>query len=164
MPREATLAGRLAALGFADTAGAERLISELGLDIGGADAELIAAMAAAPDPDLALAGLAALPGPPAGLIAALRADGDLRTRLTAVLGASPALAYHLRRHPDDWRLLACPGVTGRRSRPRPCSRRPARATRTPTPTRVPTRATTSARLTPCGSPTGAACSRSRPAT
>ncbi len=125
MPREATLGGRLAALGFADTAGAERLlISELGLEVAGtdsagtdsagtdgagADAELVAAIAAAPDPDLALAGLAALPGPPAGLLAALRADGRLRTRLTTVLGASPALADHLRRHPADWRLLAGPG-------------------------------------------------------
>src|SRR5579875_3239115 len=104
MPRGATLAGRLAALGFADTRAAERLLTlDLGLDPAGADAELTAALAAAPDPDVALAGLARL-SPDAELRRALRADAGLRARLTAVLGASPALAEHLRRHPGDWKL------------------------------------------------------------
>ena len=44
MPRGTTLAGRLAALGFADTARAERLLTEdLRLDVAGADAELVEA-------------------------------------------------------------------------------------------------------------------------
>ena len=112
-PRAVTLPGRLAALGFADTATAERLLTvELGLDVTGPDAVVLDALAAAADPDLALGGLARLPREPGSgaedLLAALRADGGLRARLTAVLGASAALADHLRRHPGDWRLLASP--------------------------------------------------------
>jgi glutamate-ammonia-ligase adenylyltransferase len=108
MPRGSTLAGRLAALGFADTDAAQRLLTdELGLAAAGADGELVAAIAAAPDPDLALAGLARLPRDEE-LIDGLRADPGLRSRLLAVLGASPALADHLRRHPADWRLLSGP--------------------------------------------------------
>jgi [glutamine synthetase] adenylyltransferase / [glutamine synthetase]-adenylyl-L-tyrosine phosphorylase len=108
MPRGSTLAGRLATLGFADTATAGRLLSdELRLDAAGTDAGLVAAIAAAPDPDLALAGLARLPRDEE-LLAGLRTDPELRGRLLAVLGASPALADHLRRHPADWRLLGGP--------------------------------------------------------
>src|SRR5216683_438303 len=106
MPRGMTLAGRLAALGFADTADAQRLLAdELGLDLLGRDAPIITALAAAPDPDLALAGLARLL-PDEQLLVALRADDGLRAGLTAVLGTSAALADHLRRHPADWRLLS----------------------------------------------------------
>jgi [glutamine synthetase] adenylyltransferase / [glutamine synthetase]-adenylyl-L-tyrosine phosphorylase len=106
MPRGRTLAGRLAALGFADTADAQRLLAdELGLDLLGRDAPIITALAAAPDPDLALAGLARLL-PDEQLLVALRADDGLRAGLAAVLGASAALADHLRRHPADWRLLS----------------------------------------------------------
>ncbi len=105
MPRGVTLAGRLAALGFADSADAERLLAdELGLDPLGRDAPIVSALAAAPDPDLALAGLARLL-PDEQLLAALRADQGLRAGLSAVLGASAALADHLRRHRADWRLL-----------------------------------------------------------
>ena len=101
-----TLAGRLAALGFADTADAQRLLAdELGLDLLGRDAPIITALAAAPDPDLALAGLARLL-PDEQLLVALRADDGLRAGLAAVLGTSAALADHLRRHPADWRLLS----------------------------------------------------------
>src|SRR5215472_18916262 len=108
MPRGLTLAGRLATLGFADTATAQRLLSdELGLDAAGTDARLVAAIAAAPDPDLALVGLARLPRDDE-LLAGLRTDPELCARLLAVLGASPALADHLRRHPADWRLLGGP--------------------------------------------------------
>ena len=42
------------------------------------------------------------------LLAALRADAGLRSRLTAVLGASAALGDHLARHPDDWQVLSGP--------------------------------------------------------
>jgi glutamate-ammonia-ligase adenylyltransferase len=104
MPRGVTLTGRLAALGFADTATAQRLLAEIGLDVAGEDAEIVAALAAAPDPDQAVAGLAAL-APDASLRGALRSDEKLRAGLTAVLGTSQALADHLRRHPGDWRLL-----------------------------------------------------------
>ncbi len=94
-----TLAGRLAALGFADTARAERLLTEdLRLDVADADAGLVDAIAAAADPDLALTALARLPDE-AALLAALRADHGLRDRLTAVLGTSVALGEHLARHP-----------------------------------------------------------------
>jgi glutamate-ammonia-ligase adenylyltransferase len=108
IPRGTTLAGRLASLGFADADGAERLITDgLALDIPGGDADLIEALAAAADPDAALAGLARLAAE-AGLLAALRADPDFRLRLTAVLGASTALADHLARHPGEWRVLSGP--------------------------------------------------------
>ncbi|HEY7144347.1 MAG TPA: bifunctional [glutamine synthetase] adenylyltransferase/[glutamine synthetase]-adenylyl-L-tyrosine phosphorylase [Streptosporangiaceae bacterium] len=113
MARGTTLAGRLAVLGFADTARAQRLLStDLGLDIGGADAALLDAIAAAADPDLALAALARLPAQP-DLRAALRADQGTRARLTAVLGASAALGEHLARHPEHWRVLTGPGALAR---------------------------------------------------
>ena len=100
MPRRTTLSGRLARMGFADPAQAERLIcGELALDIDGGDAELFEALGAAADPDLALAALARMPRD-RELLAAARADPGLRARLTAVLGASAALGDHLARHPD----------------------------------------------------------------
>jgi glutamate-ammonia-ligase adenylyltransferase len=100
-----SLAGQLAAMGFADTARAHRLLAELSLAESGADREVLAALAAAADPDQALAGLARMTAD-AGLLAALRDDDRLRDRLTTVLGASSALGDHLARHPADWRLLA----------------------------------------------------------
>jgi [glutamine synthetase] adenylyltransferase / [glutamine synthetase]-adenylyl-L-tyrosine phosphorylase len=106
MPRAVTPAGRLATLGFADTASAQRLLAgELGLDLLGSDAHIVSALARAPDPDLAAAGLARML-PDKDLLAAMGTDEALRTRLTAVLGTSTALADHLRRHRADWRLLA----------------------------------------------------------
>jgi len=107
-PRGTTLAGQLAAMGFADTARAQRLLTEdLGLDTGAADAVVLEALAAAADPDLALASLARLP-PDAELRSALRADPGLRARLIGVLGVSAALGGHLARHPGDWRVLSGP--------------------------------------------------------
>jgi [glutamine synthetase] adenylyltransferase / [glutamine synthetase]-adenylyl-L-tyrosine phosphorylase len=105
MVRGTTLAGQLAAMGFADTGRAQRLLTEdLGLDLAGRDAGLLAAVAAAADPDLALASLARLPHD-AELRTALRGDEGFRTRLLAVLGVSAALGAHLGRHPGDWRVL-----------------------------------------------------------
>jgi [glutamine synthetase] adenylyltransferase / [glutamine synthetase]-adenylyl-L-tyrosine phosphorylase len=111
MPR-GTLAGQLAAMGFADTARAQQLLAETGIDAAGAytgsagpDRPLLRALAGAADPDLALAALARM-APDAGLRRALRSDAVLRDRLISVLGASAALGAHLARHPDDWRLLA----------------------------------------------------------
>jgi glutamate-ammonia-ligase adenylyltransferase len=107
-----TLAGRLASLGFADAQAAQRLITG-GLASGrrADDDELLRALAAAADPDAALAGLARLAAadqPGKDLLAALHGDPALRARLIAVLGASPALGDHLARHPADWRALAGP--------------------------------------------------------
>ena len=105
MPRAVTQAGRLAALGFADTGAAEHLLAdELGWDALGDDAEIVSALGAASDPDLALAGLARM-APGEELRGAFRKDMILRTRLTAVLGTSSALGDHLRRNPGDWHLL-----------------------------------------------------------
>ncbi len=111
MPR-GTLAGQLAAMGFADTARAEAQISELELGVGnvagednGLDRPLLEALAGAADPDLALAALARM-APGRELRQALRDDAELRDRLVAVLGASAAFGDHLGRHPADWRLLA----------------------------------------------------------
>jgi glutamate-ammonia-ligase adenylyltransferase len=110
MPRGTTLAGQLAAMGFADTARAQRLVTEdLALDTAGADFAVLAALAAAADPDLALASLARLPREE-DLRAALREDAGLRDRLIAVLGVSAALGGHLARHPADWRVLRGPSA------------------------------------------------------
>ena len=121
MPRRHTLSAQLARMGFADPAQAERLVEgDLALDIDSADAELLGALADAADPDLALAALARLPRD-TGLLAALREDAGLRTRLAAVLGASAALGDHLARHPEGWRLLrgaqplACPSAADLRA-------------------------------------------------
>jgi glutamate-ammonia-ligase adenylyltransferase len=107
--RRATLAGKLARLGFADAGRAEGVVAEIDLDPG-----LVATIAAAADPDLALTGLARLlqasDGAPAGLRAALAGDEEFATRLAAVLGASAAFGDHLARHPADWRILHGPGA------------------------------------------------------
>jgi glutamate-ammonia-ligase adenylyltransferase len=92
-------------MGFADTARAQRLLADIPWPGSGPDREVLAALAAAADPDQALTGLARM-APDAGLLAALRDDERLRDRLTAVLGASSGLAGHMARHPADWRLLA----------------------------------------------------------
>ncbi|HKD88497.1 MAG TPA: bifunctional [glutamine synthetase] adenylyltransferase/[glutamine synthetase]-adenylyl-L-tyrosine phosphorylase [Streptosporangiaceae bacterium] len=120
MPR-GTLAGHLAAMGFADTARAEALLTELGLAVGTADSDeagglagaveigpdnlVLRALSGAADPDLALAALARM-APGSELRQALRDDSGLRDRLVSVLGASAALGDHLSRHRSDWRLLA----------------------------------------------------------
>src|SRR6516164_114870 len=113
-----TLAGRLARLGFADAARAERLLVN---DLGGIDPDaaesdpgtdpLLTALAVAADPDLALTGLArvfvAADDRPA-LRQALHDEPDFRDRLTAVLGVSAGLADHLTRHPEDVQILRGP--------------------------------------------------------
>ena len=98
-------------MGFADTARAQQLLANLGIDafhgdVGDSpDWPLVQALAGAADPDLALAALARM-APDAELRNALRSDEGLRDRLTSVLGASAALGDHLARHRADWRLLA----------------------------------------------------------
>ncbi len=103
-----SLSGWLARTGFADVPRAERELTALGITGQGivADAHpLLAALARAADPDLALAGLAQVAERDPGLIEALAADQAFRIRLTAVLGVSKALADHLARHPADSALL-----------------------------------------------------------
>src|SRR6266700_3511535 len=113
MLRGTTMAGQLAAMGFADTARALRLLTEdLLLDTSGGDAGLLEALGGAADPDLALASLARLAGDRA-LLDGLRTDTGLRKRLVSVLGTSAALGDHLARHPDDWRELSGPGPLAR---------------------------------------------------
>jgi glutamate-ammonia-ligase adenylyltransferase len=102
-------------MGFGDTARAQRLITEdLRLDVEGRDAALLAALAAAADPGLALASLAGLDPDPA-LRDALRSDAGFRERLISVLGVSAALGGHLARHPADWRVLAGPAAASRQA-------------------------------------------------
>ena len=110
-------------MGFADAARAERLLLN---DLGTSGAELrtdpvVAAIAAAADPDLALNGMDRLFDATANkdaLRAALRAEQDFRERLTAVLGVSAGLADHLARHPEDAEILR-----GTVSRPDPAELR-----------------------------------------
>ncbi len=104
--RGLTLTGQLARLGFADPERAELLLGDAGLDPD-SDTGLLAALAAAPDPDLALAGLSRIPA----AVPELRTDDAFRDRLIAVLGVSAALADHLARHPADRDLLRGPGAT-----------------------------------------------------
>jgi len=106
VPRRTTATARLARLGFADPARAELLLTEdLAMGPGRSEDDLVKALAAAADPDLALAALARMPGD-AERAKALDDDPQLRARLAAVLGISAALGDHLARHPDHWRVLA----------------------------------------------------------
>jgi glutamate-ammonia-ligase adenylyltransferase len=99
-------------MGFADVERAELLLTgDLALDAEGADRDILAALAEAADPDLALAALARIPRD-RELMAALRASRALRARLAAVLGASAALGDHLARHPGHWRMLQPPPGSG----------------------------------------------------
>jgi len=111
-----SLSGWLARMGFADVPRAEREILALGLagqGITGEDHPVLAAVAQAPDPDLALAGLAQVAERDAGLVGALAEDQEFRTRVAAVLGVSKALADHLARHPADSALLRGPEASRR---------------------------------------------------
>jgi glutamate-ammonia-ligase adenylyltransferase len=117
--RSSSLAGWLARFGFADAARADhQLREELRVDLtipsgprpvpAGRDAGLVMALAAAPDPDVALDGLTRIAERAPGLIEGLRQDEEYATRLAAVLGASTAMADHLVRHPADVDVLRGP--------------------------------------------------------
>jgi glutamate-ammonia-ligase adenylyltransferase len=113
--------GRLARVGFTDPGRAVLLLDSpvlAGLDAQ-ADGDLLAAVSRTADPDAALGGLVALlaaSGERAALVEALDEDAGLREGLVAVLGASSALADHLERHPEHWRLLASdPDLAGNRA-------------------------------------------------
>jgi glutamate-ammonia-ligase adenylyltransferase len=127
--RSSSAGARLARLGFADPARAERLISDPALaglfdpleDVFGDG--LLVDLAETADPDLALLGLVRLmeslrdmrsrdPDDPdvqqadaSHLIQAVRVGGRVRDRLLAVLGSSAALGDHLARHPAHWTVL-----------------------------------------------------------
>ncbi len=122
IPRRAVV--RLVRFGFEDGERAARLLAhpDLGLwDLQRnepADPEagpVVAALARAGDPDLAVRSLHRLVealdaaddsgGSAASLLARLRGSALLRSRLLAVLGASSGLADHLAAHPDDWTVL-----------------------------------------------------------
>ncbi|MGW0588238.1 bifunctional [glutamine synthetase] adenylyltransferase/[glutamine synthetase]-adenylyl-L-tyrosine phosphorylase [Streptosporangium sp. NPDC002607] len=99
-----TTAGRLARLGFADGARAERLLDELGPEAFG-DIDLLTSLVATADPDLALTSLNRLAEQDPSVLGALRSDSGLRARLLGVFGVSAALGDHVVRHPEHWRLL-----------------------------------------------------------
>ncbi|THJ71707.1 bifunctional [glutamine synthetase] adenylyltransferase/[glutamine synthetase]-adenylyl-L-tyrosine phosphorylase, partial [Candidatus Frankia alpina] len=119
-PRGSSVAAQLARLGFSDVDRVAATMERLGL-LGGsatpADQEsrlavnvVVGALAAAADPDLALAALDQLvdalgPADGRGLVADLARHAGLRVRLCVVLGASRALGDHLARHPADWQVL-----------------------------------------------------------
>ncbi|HVU73965.1 MAG TPA: bifunctional [glutamine synthetase] adenylyltransferase/[glutamine synthetase]-adenylyl-L-tyrosine phosphorylase [Mycobacteriales bacterium] len=111
-PRGSSLPTRLARLGFSDVTRAAASVERLGLGNPDDDgAELVLGdLAAAADPDLALAALVRMaeaePHHGKDLLSGLRFHTGLRERLLAVLGASTGLGDHLVRHSEDWRLLA----------------------------------------------------------
>ena len=105
-----SLTGWLARMGFGDVTRAERQLADLGIT---ADHPLLAALAQAADPALALDGLARIAERSEGLPGALTQDRAFRTRLTAVLGVSKALADHLARHPGDCAVLRGPDADRR---------------------------------------------------
>jgi [glutamine synthetase] adenylyltransferase / [glutamine synthetase]-adenylyl-L-tyrosine phosphorylase len=108
-----SLAGRLARMGMADVPRAERTLTELGI----ADDEgLLAALATASDPDLALASLSRIAERDRAVLDQACHDAAFRDRLIAALGASAALADHLVRHPAD-HLVLCGEAAGERPEP-----------------------------------------------
>ncbi|HEU0041802.1 MAG TPA: bifunctional [glutamine synthetase] adenylyltransferase/[glutamine synthetase]-adenylyl-L-tyrosine phosphorylase, partial [Jiangellaceae bacterium] len=105
--RAGTPESRLARAGFVHPRAAVRELEDpvfSWLD-GDSSGGLVAALAAAPDPDQALRGLARLLAAviDRGRLAdVLGTAGPARRRLIAVLGFSSPLADHLSRHPDHW--------------------------------------------------------------
>ncbi|EGD43910.1 putative glutamate-ammonia-ligase adenylyltransferase [Nocardioidaceae bacterium Broad-1] len=97
--------GELLRLGFNDPDTALRDLAALGPGT----QELLAILGQAADPDAALAGLVNLAESQGdGFVEELAEDEGTAMRLVCVLGASPALADHLARHPAQWRELADP--------------------------------------------------------
>ena len=108
-PRTATIAGSLARLGFVDAARAARLLDTPTLAPIADDREVLQALGASPDPDLALLGLDRLlerVGDADRMLAVLERDPVFRHRLFALLGVSVGFADHLGRHPEHWVPLA----------------------------------------------------------
>ncbi|MEP6760562.1 MAG: bifunctional [glutamine synthetase] adenylyltransferase/[glutamine synthetase]-adenylyl-L-tyrosine phosphorylase, partial [Sporichthyaceae bacterium] len=106
--RDSSSAARLARAGFSDPDKAATALESLTRH-GVGDEDMVSALALTADPDAALMSLDGLAGrltEPAELRSTFTADSGARDRLLAVLGASPALAEHLLRHPEDWRAAA----------------------------------------------------------
>jgi [glutamine synthetase] adenylyltransferase / [glutamine synthetase]-adenylyl-L-tyrosine phosphorylase len=110
MTRRTSAAARLARYGLPlREAEALGLWDEAAQEPAGPDAaDLLAALSAAADPDLALRQLHRMVEREGAteLMAALRGDAGLRRRLTAALGASSALGDHLVANPGQWDALA----------------------------------------------------------
>src|SRR4051812_31889137 len=134
IPRRAIV--RLVRFGFEDGERAARLLSDPALGLWDLDRNepadpeagpVVAALARAGDPDLAVRSLHRLGGAldrqdaggaaAATLLARLRGSGLLRTRLLAVLGASSGLADPLAAHPADWTVLDADADGHGRARP-----------------------------------------------
>ena len=139
IPRRAVV--RLVRFGFEDGERAARLLSDPALGLWDlernepADPEagpVVAALARAGDPDLAVRSLHRLVealdasditgGAAAAMLAGLRGSALLRSRLLAVLGASSGLADHLAAHPADWTVLDDEGDGVPRGSDRPSAR------------------------------------------
>lgn len=119
MSPAASSAGTYVRKGFVDGAAAARGIERLG----DAGPPLTDELAASADPDAALDGLLrlaeALDEQSAGagreMLAEVADDEGTAMRLCSVLGASPALAHHLVRHPEQWRELTDPTLGSTRT-------------------------------------------------
>ena len=108
--RQTSTTARLIRLGVREVGAAQAALASTAWGILTDSDELLEAVGAAADPDLAIAAMTRLLE--AAELAdqrsaqacreAMLADPVLRTRLSAVLGASVALGEHLRRHPGDW--------------------------------------------------------------
>jgi len=112
--RDTSATARLARFGFADPSGAESALLSPELGALADDEAVLVALGAVADPDAALGALRLLvtslgaaggAAEAARLVSAVREDARLRSRLLAVVGASPALADHLSRHPTHWAAL-----------------------------------------------------------
>lgn len=131
----ASTTAQLARLGFSDATRAESFLAAPSLSLVRESRPAVEAFASAGDPDLALLSLgrivdaARTRGRDADLIAAFLGDSRFRERLIAVLGSSEALAEHLVRHPDHWRVLADPELEESRPNAIELSERLARAVR-----------------------------------
>jgi [glutamine synthetase] adenylyltransferase / [glutamine synthetase]-adenylyl-L-tyrosine phosphorylase len=112
--RVVTTTGILSRMGFRDGAAAAQTLHRLGP---GAD-ELVPVLSGAADPNQALTALAdvveaAQDGEE--LVAALGEDEEFAQRLILLLGASAALADHLRVHPGQWHDLTDPALASTRA-------------------------------------------------
>ncbi len=104
-----TVRTRLLQRGFTDTDAALAGLARLG----NAAEPLEALLGRTADPDTALDGLVTLTeevDDPVRLLTALVDDEGTAMRLLCVLGASPALAHHLHRHPEQWLELTDPAL------------------------------------------------------
>jgi glutamate-ammonia-ligase adenylyltransferase len=106
--------GRLVRLGFRRASDSWAHLRDLGRGREPSE-EVVAAFAAAPDPDLAVASFAALVAASErgdDVVDAVAADAGFRNRLVTVLGTSEALGGFLARHPELVDELADPALDG----------------------------------------------------